>query len=264
MIYAVIKAALLVTAIGLICAAVLVIAAVFMSVRENEKEKKLRECLPGANCGACGYTGCDGYAKALCDGSCTKTNLCVPGGSTAAKEIADVLGVGFEDTVPLVAAVLCNGDCNSTEKKALYSGIETCAAAKLIYGGDGSCSFGCIGRGDCAAVCPNGAVCLDGGVARILPDLCIGCGLCAKSCPQGIIRLIPANSSALISCSNKQKGAEAMKVCKSACIGCGLCARACPNEAITVSNNLASIDHSKCTGCMSCVSACKKGCIHAI
>ena len=26
---------------------------------------KVRACLPGANCGACGFSGCDGYAEAL-------------------------------------------------------------------------------------------------------------------------------------------------------------------------------------------------------
>ena len=67
-------------AIGLICALILVIAAKFFAVKVDEKEQKIRACLPGANCGACGFTGCDGYAKALLTPG-TKTNLCVPGGS---------------------------------------------------------------------------------------------------------------------------------------------------------------------------------------
>lgn len=56
-------------AIGLICALILVIAAKFFAVKVDEKEQKIRACLPGANCGACGFTGCDGYAKALAEGS---------------------------------------------------------------------------------------------------------------------------------------------------------------------------------------------------
>ena len=58
-------ATLIVAAIGLLCAIMLVLAAKFFAVEEDETEKKIRECLPGANCGACGYAGCDGYAKAL-------------------------------------------------------------------------------------------------------------------------------------------------------------------------------------------------------
>ena len=78
MLEAILSAVISVTAIGIICAVMLVVAAKFMSVPENEKVKKIRECLPGANCGACGYTGCDGYAKALGEEEGVKTNLCIP------------------------------------------------------------------------------------------------------------------------------------------------------------------------------------------
>ena len=60
-------ATLIVAAVGLFCAVMLVLAAKFFAVSEDETEKSIRECLPGANCGACGYAGCDGYAKALAE-----------------------------------------------------------------------------------------------------------------------------------------------------------------------------------------------------
>ena len=59
-------------AIGFICAVVLVAASIIMAVKEDERIPKVRECLPGANCGACGYAGCDGYAKALAAGTAKK------------------------------------------------------------------------------------------------------------------------------------------------------------------------------------------------
>ena len=89
---AIIFAAILAIALGLICAIILVLADKFMSVPVDERFPKIRGCLPGANCGACGYTGCDGYAQALIDNPDLKTNLCVPGGDGTAKAIADVLG----------------------------------------------------------------------------------------------------------------------------------------------------------------------------
>lgn len=260
MISAIISAAAVVTAIGLVCAAVLVAAATFMSVRENETEKKIRQCLPGANCGACGYTGCDGYAKALADGN-AKTNLCIPGADAVSRKISDLLGVEFEDTEERVAAVRCCGDCTKTEKKAVYSGIESCAAAKLVFGGDNACAFGCLGRGDCAAVCPYGAVCLDSGIAKIDTRKCVGCGLCVGACPQKIIQLMPDVKRQVVACSNKQKGTDAAKVCRASCIGCGLCAKACPVGAVTVTDNLASVNYGLCTGCGSCAAACRRGCI---
>ena len=63
----VISAIVVLLIIGAVAALILVIASKYMSVPENEMFPAIRECLPGANCGACGYAGCDGYAKALAD-----------------------------------------------------------------------------------------------------------------------------------------------------------------------------------------------------
>ena len=57
-------AVLVVCAIGILCAVMLVIAAKLFAVEEDETYEAIRACMPGANCGACGYAGCDGYAKA--------------------------------------------------------------------------------------------------------------------------------------------------------------------------------------------------------
>ena len=81
---------LAVTVIGLICAVGLAVASSVMAVKEDTRFTEIRACLPGANCGACGYTGCDGYAKALLEPG-TKTNLCVPGADAVAAQIAALL-----------------------------------------------------------------------------------------------------------------------------------------------------------------------------
>lgn len=261
MLNAILTSALCVTSIGLICAVVLVIAAKFMSVKENETEKKIRECLPGANCGACGFTGCDGYAKALAEDPDTKTNLCIPGGAAVSKQISEVLGREAAATERKVACVVCCGDCENTGKKIDYSGIETCAAVKMLFGGDGMCTFGCLGRGDCARVCPESAICLDDGIARVDARKCIGCGICAKNCPNGIITMMPDRRREVVACSNTEKGAVARKKCKNACIGCGKCEKNCPEGAITVKDNLARIDYDKCSGCGKCGEVCPVGCI---
>ena len=112
-------ATLIVAGIGLVCAIMLVLAAKFFAVSEDETEKQIRECLPGANCGACGYAGCDGYAKALAeskDGEPIKANLCIPGADAVAKQIAEILGVEFEDVIEQVAVIHCYGDCEHTAR----------------------------------------------------------------------------------------------------------------------------------------------------
>lgn len=251
---------LAVTAIGLICGVGLSIASHVMAVKEDERFPLVRECLPGANCGACGYTGCDGYAKALLEPG-TKTNLCVPGADAVAKQIAEVLGVEAEDVVEQVAVVKCKGNCEATKKKHDYQGIKTCAAAKLFYGGTGACSFGCLGFGDCAKVCPQNAISYDMGIAKIDPKKCVGCGLCKKTCPQGIITLIDDVELALVTCSNTNKGADTRKACTNGCIGCMKCQKNCPMEAVHIENNLAVIDYKVCVGCGVCAKECPTGAI---
>ena len=120
---------LAVTVIGLICAVGLAVASSVMAVKEDTRFTEIRACLPGANCGACGYTGCDGYAKALLEPG-TKTNLCVPGADAVAAQIAALLGVEAEDVVEKIAVVQCAGTCEATSVKADYRGIP------LLRGGE--------------------------------------------------------------------------------------------------------------------------------
>ena len=250
-----------VTVIGLLCGVMLVVASKFMAVPEDEKFTKIRECLPGANCGACGYAGCDGYAHALANGEVSETNRCVPGGSAAAQQIAAVMGVEAGEIVPKVARVACCGDSSCTTRKYEYTGIQSCKAAKLLFAGDGACSYGCLGYGDCAKVCPQKAIDVIGGVAHVDPSLCIACGLCAKTCPNQLIHIVPAAAVTMVRCSNHDKGGVTRKACTHGCIGCMKCARECPAQAITVENNCASIDYSKCTNCGHCAEVCVTGCI---
>ncbi len=250
--------------IGVICAGVLVVASKIMAVKENEKIPEIRECLPGANCGACGYAGCDGYAKALADGETEKTNLCVPGGGDVAEKLSEIMGLEFEKTAKKVAVVRCGGDCTFTENMVEYKGIKSCAASKLIYGSKGKCPYGCLGFGDCASVCPNNAICIENGIAHIDKRLCVGCGLCVNACPNQLITLIEDVKSVIVSCSNGDKGAYTRVACKNGCIGCKKCEKACEKGAIKVVNNLAKIDNTKCTDCEDfgiCARECTVGCI---
>ena len=248
--------------IALICAIILTLSNRFFGVKEDETAVAIRACLPGANCGACGYTGCDGYAKALADGSEGKTNLCVPGGDKTAKEIAAILGVEAEDVIEQVAYVACNGNCGATEKKYDYKGFKSCVAANLLYDGDKTCNYACLGYGDCTRVCPKDAISVADGIAKVDPQKCIGCGMCVRECPNHIIKLVNDTVKVVVQCSNHDKGAVTRKLCTNGCIGCMKCQKACPTGAVKVENNLATIDYSLCTGCKACVEVCPVHCIH--
>jgi len=247
--------------VGAICAVLLILASKYMKVPVDEKFPKIRECLPGANCGACGYAGCDGYANALAAGDETKINKCIPGADGVAQQLSEILGLEFEDVVEMVAFSGCRGTCDNTKKKANYEGIESCKAAKLIYGGPGDCIYGCLGLGDCAKVCPNEAITIVNGIAMVNSALCTGCGLCARTCPNHVIYLIPDVVKVAVTCRNEEKGAATRKRCSHGCIGCHKCEKECPVQAVKIVNNLAVIDYDVCTGCGHCAEICTTGCI---
>ena len=88
----IIAATLVVGITGLVIGVLLGIAGKFFAVTVDEKEQNIRKCLPGNNCGGCGYAGCDALAHAIFTGE-AKPNACPVGGAAAAEAIGKVLGV---------------------------------------------------------------------------------------------------------------------------------------------------------------------------
>lgn len=110
---------------------------------------------------------------------------------------------------------------------------------------DFACKYGCVGCGNCVAVCRFGAIRLNtDGVAEVDEEKCIACGLCVKACHQEIIRLHECANTIVVKCSNKDKGKEAGSVCDYSCIGCGICEKTCTAEAVQVVENCAVIDEA--------------------
>ncbi len=253
-------AIIIVAAIGVIAGLILAIASIIMHVPTDEKAAAIEEILPGANCGACGYSGCSGYAAALAKGE-AEPNLCAPGGPAVMAEIAELLGGPVGTMEKKTAMVMCMGSLDQTTNRMDYDGIQTCAAASLVAGGSSSCSYGCLGYGDCVDVCDHDAIEVCNGVARVTPSFCIACTMCVKACPRALIQMIPVKDQAVVRCNNCDKGAQATKVCKVSCIGCMKCVKTCEFGAITVTNFNATIDPSKCTNCGKCIDACPRHCI---
>ena len=246
---------------GLLAAVLLTVAAKVFYVEVDERVEKISASLPQANCGACGYAGCSDYADAIVNKG-APTNLCRPGGADAAGKIAEILGTSAAEVVPMVAVVHCNGNCEATQTAFEFDGVQSCKVVKRFYGGNGLCKYGCIGLGDCAAVCEHDAVVIKNGVARIIPELCGSCGQCAAACPNKLISIKPKASKVDVLCSSAANGKQTKLSCKNGCIGCKICEKKCPAGAITVTDNHASIDYEKCTGCGVCADACPAKAIH--
>ncbi len=255
---------LLTVVVGLIASVMLALAAKFFAVPVDEKAVKIREALPGANCGACGFVGCDDYAAALAKDPTIAPNLCVPGGAGAAAAVAAVLGVDAGSSEPMVAEVHCSGLNDQTSPEMDYQGLKTCSAVKSFFGGPGKCKFGCIGFGDCTRACKFDAIEVCNGVAKVNRDLCVGCGACSKACPQHIIEIVPKKMRVHVECSSCDAGKLMKDICKVGCIGCKICEKNCKFDAIHVVNNHAVIDYDKCKNCGLCAKNCPKKIIHVI
>lgn len=250
---------LIMGAMGLIFGLVLAFASKVFAVEIDPRVEEITSALPGANCGACGMPGCAGYADAVVHEGIAP-NMCAPGGAAVAAMIAKIMGMEAGAMEQKVAVIHCtSGGYNNTKWKYAYQGIESCKSAVNISDGPNACSWGCIGFNDCLKSCPFGAITLDAhGMRCIDMTKCTACGACVKACPRKLIDLVPINRNVYIKCSSKAKGPEAKQVCGSThpCIGCGICSRKCPVQAITIANNLASIDYGKCINCGLCATVC--------
>ena len=247
---------------GIVFAILLGVAAKVFAVEVDERIPLVRECLPGANCGGCGFPGCDGLAAAIVEGR-APVNGCPVGGAAAAEKIAKVLGVEVAEGERNVAHVKCNGGCNAVDK-AVYAGLQDCNAAMRVAGGPKACAFGCMGLGSCVKACAFDATPIVGGVAKVAIDKCVACGKCVSTCPKKIIDLIPVSKKVHVNCVNKDKGPAVMKVCSNGCIGCRMCEKTCKFDAIHVVDGVAKIDYDKCKNCKMCTKACPKGCIEPV
>ncbi len=236
---------------------ILAVSAKVFAVKTDERIEKINECLPGANCGGCGYTGCAALAQAIVEGK-AEVNACNSVSEEALAQIGEIMGVRAEHGKRFRAQVMCSGTHELAKKKYIYNGISDCAAANKLAGGDKLCPNGCIGLGTCKAACKFDAIHIINGVAAVDYDKCRACGACVSACPKGIIKLIPYDARHWVGCMSTDKGPVTKSFCEVGCIGCKLCERKCPVGAIKVTNFVAEINYDLCTGCGECEKACPR------
>lgn len=252
--------ALLIGGLGIILGLALSFAGELFRVELDPVTAKIRSALPGANCGGCGYVGCDALASAIAKGGAPVT-ACPVGGFSCAAAIGEILGVEADENARLTAFVKCTGGYSVTVNRYEYDGMEDCRAAAALGGGPKQCPYGCLGFGNCVKACRFGALKVEGGVAVVDWDKCTACGKCAAECPKGLFELASHSAPVIVACNSCDVGKVVRSGCKVGCIACKLCEKACKFDAAHVVDGVCKIDQEKCTGCRECVSACPSKCI---
>lgn len=242
-------------ALGILFAVILSFASRVFFVPVDERIEAVRNELPGANCGACGFPGCDGLAGAIINNGASLSS-CPVGGADLTERLSALLGLNAIAAEKKVVVVKCQGSLTHSKEKYEYSGINDCRAENALQGGHKACSAGCLGCGTCVEQCQFDALHMVNGVALVDRDKCTACELCIPVCPKNLIELVPYSQEVDVLCSSYDSAKVVRENCSIGCIACKICERNCPVDAIVVNNNLARIDYDICINCGMCVVKC--------
>ena len=232
--------------IGLFFGIGLAIAAHKIAVETNPLIEEVLESLPLAQCGGCGYPGCEGYAIAVVSDPNVPPNLCFPGKERVAALVAELTGKKLTAVEDQIALVRCSRVEGRVSHKHEYIGFASCTAANLGFGGPSNCQYACIGLGECAEVCPFDAIDMVENFPVVNPDKCVSCGVCVRTCPKKIIELQTLKARVYVPCSTMDMGNKVKAVCQVGCIACKICVKVCPGKVVSYENNNIKIDHKAC------------------
>jgi Na+-translocating ferredoxin:NAD+ oxidoreductase RNF subunit RnfB len=230
--------------LGVLLAIFLAIANKRLYVYEDPRIDQVEELLPHSNCGACGSAGCRNFAEQVAEGK-VKPAGCTVNTPDQNKNIAALLGVALGDVEKRVARLACAGGNHVARMRAHYVGLSTCRAAAAAGGGGKSCTWGCLGLGDCAEVCDFDAIHIDlQGLPVVDSAKCAACGDCVDICPKRLFTIQGISRKLWLACRNEADPDTAEASCEVACTACGRCVMDGAEGLILLEQNLAIIDYA--------------------
>ncbi|MDP2805468.1 MAG: (Fe-S)-binding protein [Gallionellaceae bacterium] len=230
--------------LGGLLALLLAIASKRLYVYEDPRIADVEEMLPHSNCGACGTAGCRNFAEQVVGGTIEPAR-CTVNAPEQNQSIAELLGVAMGDVEKVTARLACAGGSHVAKMRAHYDGLGSCAAAAVAGGGE-SCTWGCLGLGDCADVCDFDAITMDRhGLPVVDTAKCTACGDCVDVCPKNLFSLHGISHKLWMACRNESDGDIAEAACEVACTACERCVVDAAPGLISINNKLAVIDYAQ-------------------
>ena len=264
----VIIAVALLTVVGFLAGIAIFLTSRFLPKEDESLEEaaRIKEFLPGADCGACGHPGCFAYAQAVAKDN--QVFVKTPCPTLAQNEegmarLEEYLGLEAGTQAGQKSVIHCTG---MSPVISGYKGIRTCAAAAQVASGFKECPYACLGFGDCAAVCPVDAISVDPErlVAAVDWERCIGCGLCVDACPQGLAELVPAEMPQYLGCNYRAaKDIPGRKRCPNGCIHCKICVKVSQDDEVTwdEEKDLPHFDADRCAEAPAAIEKCPRSII---
>jgi electron transport complex protein RnfB len=244
MLHAVILSVEILAGVGLVFAAFIALAYWKLRVYEDPRIDIVTSMLPGANCGACGFPGCRGFAEQVVAGK-SKPAGCNVIDEGGAASIASYLGVDAGESNKRVARLLCAGGTNVAVQQAEYRGLTTCGAAASVAGGGKGCAWGCLGFGDCAVSCAFDAITMNRfGLPVVDVAKCTACGDCVAACPKNLFEIIPLDQKLLVQCRSMIEGDELLESCAVGCTACGKCVIDAAPGLVTIERGSARVHYA--------------------
>ena len=201
--------------------------------------------LPGVNCGACGRGGCRAFAEAVIAGLIVPSR-CTVSDPAGIKAVTRYLEVEAGTTVKRVARLACAGGANVARNRAVYGHGESCRGAALISGGAKGCAWGCLGLGDCAAVCGIGAIRMNEHNLPVVDEArCTACNDCVEVCPKDLFSIHPTSHHLWVACKSLDEGDAALAECAVACTGCAYCAEDAERGGVSMAGALPVVDYGR-------------------
>jgi Na+-translocating ferredoxin:NAD+ oxidoreductase RNF subunit RnfB len=232
-------------ALGGLLASLLAVANKRLYVWEDPRIDQVEELLPKSNCGACGTAGCRNFAEGVVAGEIEPAK-CTVNAPDMNAYIARFLGVELGQVEKRVARLACAGGRHVARMRAHYQGLGSCRAAATVGGGGKACAWGCLGLGDCAAVCEFEAIGMNQfGLPVVDGDRCTACGDCVEVCPKDLFSLEPVSHKLWVACRNRADGDTAEAQCEVACTACGKCVADSAPGLMRLDNELAVIDYAR-------------------